>query len=440
VKAEVHGGVPAGNGVRRLALHLSATALVVGAGISGLRCANALGASGFEVTLVEREAEPGGMLRGLYKLAPEGVDASVVLDRAIGDVRANPKVELLTSATLKEATGYIGNYDVVISTDGSEVKKNVGVIILATGALVLEPEEGEFGYDGGRVITQLELEGRLKAGSIDASDIVMIQCVGARCEARPYCARICCMSAIKNAVLIKEMRPESKVTILYRDLQCYGVEREEYLRRAKELGVRFANYSPDQPPEVEERSVKVFHQLFGREVELPADLVVLSTPLVPREDAEAFSKILKVPLDEEKFFLEAHVKLRPVDFSTDGVFVCGTAHFPADTGESILQALGAAARASIPLRNREVSVEPITSFLVDEDACRGCGCCAYLCPYGAINIVETEKGPKAQVIEVACKGCGVCASTCYRRALRMNHFTDEQYSAQIAAALGEEES
>jgi len=415
------------------------TALVVGAGISGLRCANALGSSGFKVTVVEREDEPGGMLRRLYKLAPEGVDARSVVDRAVNDVKANPNVELLTSAMLKEARGYIGNYDVVISADGSDVKRNVGVIVLATGAEALAPQQGQFGYDGKRVITQLELEGRLRDGSLAVADVVMIQCVGARCEERPYCSRICCMSAIKNALLIRQMRPESRVSILYRDLQCYGVEREEYLRKAKEMGVRFVSYSPDSPPQVGGCSVRVYHQLFGREVELPADLVVLSTPLVPRHDAEVLSKMLKVPLDEEKFFLEAHVKLRPVDFATDGIFVCGTAHFPADTGESISQALGAASRASIPLRNLKVSVEPITSCLVDEEACRGCGCCAYLCPYAAIEMVETDKGRKAHVIEVACKGCGVCASTCYRRALRMNHFTDEQYSALIAAALEREE-
>jgi heterodisulfide reductase subunit A len=163
--------------------------------------------------------------------------------------------------------------------------------------------------------------------------------------------------------------------------------------------------------------------------------VILAPPLTPRKGVEGLSRMLKVPLDENKFFLEAHVKLRPLDFATDGIYVCGTAHWPASAGESVYQALGAAARASIPLSRGYVKVEPIVSELVDEEACRGCGMCAAACPYGAIEIVETEKGPKARMITVACKGCGVCAATCYKRAIGMSHYTDEQLDAQVRAYL-----
>jgi heterodisulfide reductase subunit A len=243
------------------------------------------------------------------------------------------------------------------------------------------------------------------------------------------------MNAIKNSMLIKHAVPEASVHVLYRDLQCYGVANEEMYRKAKEMGVRFVNYSPENPPAVADGKVKVLNPIVGREMTLDADLVVLSPPLVPNEGADDVSKMLKVPLDENKFFLEAHVKLRPVDFATDGIYICGTAHWPATTGESICQALGAASHASIPLTRGFVKVEPIVSELYDEEACRGCGMCAANCPYGAIEIVETPKGPKAKFIEVACKGCGVCAATCYKRAIAMSHYTDEQLNSQVEAYL-----
>ena len=170
-------------------------------------------------------------------------------------------------------------------------------------------------------------------------------------------------------------------------------------------------------------------------MELPADLVVLSTPSVSQEDAEVTSQLLRVPIDENGFFLEGHVKLKPLDFATDGVYLCGSARFPANIREAIAQGLGAASRASIPLAKGSVVVEPIISVLADEDACRGCGLCVALCPYGALEIKNTEKGRKVHIIDVACKGCGVCAATCYQHALSINSFTDQQINAQIGAFL-----
>jgi len=243
------------------------------------------------------------------------------------------------------------------------------------------------------------------------------------------------MIAIKNAMLIKEAIPDASVHIIYRDLQCYGVKNEEMHRKAKQMGVRFINYSVENPPTVDSGKVRVFNSLTGREIVLETDLVILASPLIANEGAGDISKMLKVPLDESRFFLEAHVKLKPVDFATDGIYVCGTAHWPASVSESVCQALGAASRASIPLTRGSVQVEPIVSELADEDACRGCGMCAAACPYGAIEIIETDKGPKARMIDVACKGCGVCAATCYKHAIRMNHYTDEQLKAQVSAYL-----
>ena len=206
-------------------------------------------------------------------------------------------------------------------------------------------------------------------------------------------------------------------------------------RDSKARGIRYINYDPENPPQVEADHVHVYHALLGRDMDLSADLVVLSTPLVAQEDVEVLSQLLRVPVDENGFFLEGHVKLKPLDFATDGVYLCGSARFPANIREVVAQGLGAASRASIPLSKGSVEVEPIISVLADEDACRGCGLCVALCPYGALEIQNTEKGRKVHVIDVACKGCGVCASTCYQHALSIHSFTDEQIEAQIDAFL-----
>ncbi|UCF78279.1 MAG: CoB--CoM heterodisulfide reductase iron-sulfur subunit A family protein [Candidatus Eiseniibacteriota bacterium] len=411
------------------------TALVIGGGISGLTCALSLARRGFMVTLVEREKELGGLLRYVNVLYPSGVSAGTFVASRIKEVKKSSRIEVLTSSTVQNVKGYIGDYVVSVSSkDRKSRDVNCGVIVVATGANQLVPE-GHFGYDGKKVVSQLQLEGMLRQGKLKSKRIVMILCAGARIRERVYCSKICCMTSIKNATLIKKTVPGASVHLLYRDLQCYGVANEEAYLGAKAMGVRFVNYSLENPPVVENGRVRVSSPLSGREMSIETDLVVLASPLVPREGAEVVSRMLKVPLDENKFFLEAHVKLRPMDFATDGIYVCGTAHWPASVSESISQALGAASHASIPLTRGYVKVEPIVSELVDEEACRGCGMCAAVCPYGAVEIVETDKGPKARMIEVACKGCGVCAASCYKRAIGISHYTDEQLDAQVRAYL-----
>jgi heterodisulfide reductase subunit A len=409
-------------------------ALVIGGGISGMTSALTLANRGYQVFLVEKSAQLGGLLLSLYKLAPANVDAEKLALQQAEAVQSNENIQLLTSTTIKEIKGYIGHYDVAVSTNGVEQEFGVGVIIIATGAKVFKPE-GLFNYDGKQVINQFELEQLFREDNFAAKDVVMIQCVGARNEERKYCSRICCMTAIKNAITIKERNPEVSVHILYRDIQAYGTENEALYQHSKKLGVRYIKYDQERQPEVQDNVVKVFHHLLGRELELPQDLVVLSTPLIAGEDNEALSKLLRVTLDENKFFLESHVKLKPLDFATDGVYLCGNAHYPATIREAISQALGAASRASIPLAKGIMTVEPIVSVLADEDACRGCGLCVDLCPYGAMEIVQTEKGRKVRIIPVACKGCGVCASTCYQHALDINVYTDNQVEEQIRAFL-----
>ena len=411
-------------------------AMVIGGGIAGMTAALAIANRGYEVTLVEKSADLGGLLLQLDKLAPSGADAAEIVRRQAGAVRSHPNIRLLTSTVIDEVKGYIGNFKVSASTNGSKAQFDTGVIVVATGAQVFKPA-GLYGYDGRKVITQLEFEAVLKSKTFAAKNVVMIQCVGARNEERKYCSRICCMVAIKNAIEIKQTNPEAGVRILYRDIQAYGTENEALFQHAKELGVIFIKYDPARPPKVEEGKVIVYHDLLGREISLPQDLVVLSTPLVAGEDNETISQLLRVSLDGNKFFLEAHVKLKPLDFATDGIYLCGNAHYPANVREAVSQALGAASRASIPLSKGVMSVEPIVSTLADEDACRGCGLCAALCPYGALEIVRGEKGRKVRVIPVACKGCGVCAATCYQHALSVNSYTDRQIGEQIKAFLDE---
>lgn len=411
-------------------------ALVIGGGIAGMTAALALGNRGYETTLIEKSNELGGLLLKLDKLAPSWADASEVARKEADLVRNHPNIHLLMSTHIDEVNGYIGHFQVLASTEGSKAEFGTGVIVVATGARVFRPA-GLYGYDGEKVITQLELEEVFKSGSFASKNVVMIQCAGARNEERKYCSRICCMVAIKNAIEIKEKSPGTGVRVLYRDIQAYGTENEALFQRAKELGVIFIKYDPARPPRVEEGKAIVHHELLGREIELPQDLVVLSTPLVAGEDNEAISKLLRVSLDANKFFLEGHVKLKPLDFATDGIYLCGNAHYPATVREAVSQALGAASRASIPLSKGVMSVEPIVSTLVDEDACRGCGLCVALCPYGALEIVRGEKGRKVRVIPVACKGCGVCAATCYHHALSVNSYSDAQIGEQIRAFLEE---
>jgi len=442
------------------------SALVIGGGISGLTAALSLARRGFEVKLVEKRSELGGTTRFLGRIFPADVDASELIRSRIEEVEAHPKIHVFTSTEVAEVGGYIGKYKISLKEAGPSPQEagpspqeagpspqeagpspreagpspeppedeTVGVIIVATGTRVLVPE-GLYGYDGKRVVTQLQFEQEIRKGEDLPERVVMIQCVGSRNRERVYCSRICCMTAVKNAVLLKERVPSADVHILYRDLQCYGVENEDLLRRAKKIGVRFVAFSDDHPPAVDKESVRVSSDVLGTELTLPANRVVLSTALLAGDSGPALSKLLKVPLDADGFFLEAHVKLRPLDFATDGIFVCGAGHWPCTVSESMAQALGAAGRASVPMAAGEVAVEPIVSRLVDEDLCRGCGLCASLCPYGAIEMVETDHGTKANMISVACKACGVCASSCYRRAIHMCHYTDEQIEAQVNAFL-----
>lgn len=415
--------------LEEIEVEVNPRALVIGGGIAGMTCALSLANRGFEVKLIEKEDRLGGTLNNLYMLYPTHEEASKLVQAKTKEIEKNQKIEVLTSSEVEDVTGFIGNFDVTVRQGEKERFFKAGVIIVATGAGTLKPV-GMYGYDGENVITQMELERMLEKGRLNADTVVMIQCVGSRNEKRAYCSKVCCPTALKNAMLIREANPDAQVFILYKDMVTQGTSYEDYYGKARETGTTFIKYSPEKHPVVENGSVRVYDEFLGEELSLPYDLVVLSTPMVAHLDSADLAQKLKVPVDEYGFFLEAHVKLRPIDFATDGIYMCGCAHWPTNVGESISQAYGAASRASIPLSVGHVKTEPSIA-VVDEDECSGCSLCELTCPFKAIRIEETEKGRKAKVIAASCKGCGACGAGCPQKAITMRHFTDEQLLAQV---------
>ena len=419
-------------------------AMVIGGGVAGMSAALNLANQGFEVHLVEKEPELGGRLLKLNRVFTINKDPSELVGNIVKAVEGHSKIRLHMPAVVKAASGYIGNFDISVDEGGKEVSFKAGVIIVATGAQVLKPELYRYG-ELANVLTQLDLEQRLKDGELgEFQNVVMINCVGARIPERPYCSRLCCMTTIKNAALMKEINPEAKVYVLYRDLMTYGVEFEEYYRDAKEAGVRFIRYTPSNLPQVigAERveSVRVYDELMDMELELPCDLLVLATPLISNDDNEELSRMLKVPIGDGGFFLEAHIKLRPVEFAMDGIYVAGSCRWPADIRESIAQGYAAASEAAIPLRQGMVKVEAITAT-VDPKICKGCGTCALVCPFDAIELKESEiRGLEGKIVSevntALCKGCGLCAAACPNGAVQQRGFTDMQLLSMVNALSG----
>ncbi|NIR86231.1 CoB--CoM heterodisulfide reductase iron-sulfur subunit A family protein [Candidatus Bathyarchaeota archaeon] len=339
---------------------------------------------------------------------------------------------------------------IVLGNQPKNAKFQVGTIVVATGFDPYMPvDEYCFGQHK-TVITQLQLERLLSkngptkghlvlpsTGKVPKS-VVFILCVGSRNPDRPYCSRICCTAALKNAMLIKKQFPEIETFVLYRDIRAFGKDQEVYYGEARELGINFLKFSAEDPPQVCRKNedgqlqILVNDPILGMSVEIPADLTVLVEAMTPRQDTAKLGSTLGISRSPDGFFREAHPKLRPLDTSTDGIYLAGVAQGPKDITESLIQASGAAARAVIPLSKGKIEVEPIIA-VTDEKLCSGCGTCVALCPYGAIK--KDEKGI-ARVTEVACKGCGTCAASCPERAITMRHFTDEQIAAQAIAALG----
>ncbi len=412
-------------------------ALVIGGGVAGLSAAKALADMGNQVFLIEREAELGGLLKRINRIAPSGEKAADLVSGLIEAVENSPNIKVLTGTELSGVGGVVGNYEVSFKDGkGLETQEIVGSIVVATGAVPFKPE-GLFGYNGGNVITQIELEEQLREGKFSARNVVMIQCVGARSSERAYCSRICCLTAVKNSLYIKEMNPEAHVHILYRDIQMYGAENEKMLWDSRGKGVRFDIYEAKKPPVVKDGAVEFYQPVTGMTVEVPCDLVVLSTPLVAPEDSAAIANFMRIPVDQYNFFLEAHAKLRPLDFATDGIFLAGTARFPVTVNEAQAQGLGAASRANTILSKDKLVFSALVSRVTDR--CDGCGYCVDLCPYKALSLedyeVDGQVRKRNRSDSILCKGCGLCAATCPKGGIVVLGFTRTQLEAQVDAAL-----
>jgi len=427
--------------LKKPVINVTQVGLIIGGGVSGMTAALELAKQGFEVHLVEKEKELGGHLRTMYYLLGEKSDPKEKVNDIVNEVMKNDKIHVYTGAEVADVYGFVGNFKSKIhQQNGSEKEIQHGIVVVATGAVEYRPTEYFYDKDP-RVVTQHELEEDLAKGEFNAKNVVMVQCIGARTKERPNCSRICCGQAIKNALKIKEVSPQTEVYVLFKDIRSYGFK-EDYYRDAAMKGVTFINYDDERKPELTKEGNKLkmafWEPVLKQQLEIEPDLVVLSAATIPNPENKHIAELLKVPLTKDGSFLEAHMKLRPVDFATDGVFLCGMAHSPKYVEESIAQACAAASRAATILSKNTLEMEGIIAN-VDEDLCSACRICEYLCPYGAVEMKDKDGKPIAHVIEALCKGCGACGTACPTNAITMGHFTTQEILAQVKAALVEAE-
>ncbi len=427
-------------------LPVNKTALVVGGGIAGMTCALSIASQGHEVQLLEKEKELGGMVRRLDTTI-EGMDVKAYLKKLIAEVYQNPRIHISHEAAITDVSGYVGNFITTVESEGRIKKIKHGASVLATGATEYVPEAYLYN-ENDSVYTHLELGEKIAEKEdkiVNAETVVMIQCVGSRDENRNYCSRVCCSHAVKNAIKLKKLNPETNIYILFRDMRTYGF-REDYYREASDMDIRFIRYETDDKPEVEAVDeggksilrVTVADPVLGQRLELDADILSLAAAVIPGETTSRIAGQFKVTLSPDEFFKEAHVKLRPVEFAADGVFLCGTAHYPKHIQESISQAYGAAGRVLTLLSNDTVVASGSVCEVKEYD-CVSCGACITACTYGAIEFKDTPKGKKAWVNPVLCKGDGLCNAKCPTSAIVLKHFTDDSLLSQIDAAVTGEE-
>ena len=427
-------------------LAMNKTALVVGGGIAGMTCALSIAKQGHEVHLIEKAGELGGMARRIHTTI-EGMDVQAYLDDMIRAVYQNPLIHVSHDADITNVSGFLGNFVTTVKTEGRVKKIKHGASILAIGADVYRPTQYLYG-ENDKVVTHIELGEQIAEKTqavVNAQSVVMIQCVGCRNEDRNYCSRVCCSHAVKNALKLKEVNPEMDIYILFRDMRTYGL-REDYYREASDKHVKFIRYEPDDAPQVEAIKeggkemlrVTVPDPILGQRLELDADLLSLAAAVIPSASTNDIAALFKVTLSADEFFKEAHVKLKPVDFATDGVFLCGTAHYPKHIQETINQAYGAAGRV-LTLLSNDTAVASGSVCKVIEDHCVSCGACITACSYDAIKFIDTAKGKKAMVNPILCKGDGLCTAKCPTSAIYLKHFTDQVLHGQIDAAVSQEE-
>jgi len=427
-------------------LPVNPAALIVGGGVAGMTCALSIANQGHEVQIVEKNKVLGGMALRLQTTI-EGMDVQAYLKDLIKKVYQHPLVHVSHQATIKKVEGYVGSFVTTVETEGRVKEIKHGATVVAIGADEYKPSEYLY-KENDQVFTHIEVEEEIAKGNeaiTNAETLVMIQCVGSRNEERNYCSRVCCSHAIKNALKLKKINPEMRIYILFRDMRTYGL-REDYYREASDQGVQFIRYTPEDAPVVEAMKeggkdivrVTVPDSILGQKLELDADIVSLASAVIPAESTHEIASHFKVTLSPDEFFKEAHVKLKPVEFSADGVFLCGTAHYPKHIQETINQAYGAAGRA-LTLLTHDTVVASGSVCEVNEYDCVSCGACITACTYGAIEFVETPKGKKARVNPVLCKGDGVCNAKCPTSAIILKHFTDKELLGQIDAAVTKEE-
>ena len=421
-------------------LDVTPSALVIGGGLAGMTAALSLANQGFEVTLVERQKQLGGNLKNLRSTLDEP-NVQAYLAHLQEHVQKHKNINVHTNTRFECVEGFVGNFESTLKTGSKETKVKHGTIIVATGANEHKPDEYLYGQDK-RVVTQLEVEGLLagKDPLVAVKTAVFIQCVGSREEGNMYCSRLCCSAAVKNALKIKDLAPETEVYVLYRDIRTYGFN-EQYFQTARDKGVIFVRYEVDNKPEVSNNGtlrLTVHEPLLDRKLVLEPDLLILSSRIETDSDNEALAQKLKVPMNEDGFLLEAHVKLRPVEFATEGIFVAGLVHSPKSMAETIAQAEAAAAKACTIISKEKYQAEP-TIAAVNEDICDGCGICVPVCEYNALEVVDRPGGKEEEKIvrinEAMCKGCGGCVAACPSGAMEQKGFKDEQMLAMIKAAL-----
>ena len=423
-------------------LPVTKRALVIGGGVAGMSAAKTISQAGFETVLIEKSAELGGNLTHLTKTL-WGEDTQVFLAELIAQVEEDSNITVYKDTEVQSVEGFVGSFKTTLSN--GEVIEH-GATIVATGAVEYQPKPDEYLSGDPLIVTQRELEESMHKGNFNAKTVVMIQCVGSRNDEHPYCSRVCCTEAIKNALTIKERSPDTEVVIMFRDLRTYGLKELAY-EEARQKGVIFLRFDKGSEPVVKRKddklTVRIMDELIGREVEFAPDLVTLSTGIVAEREAnKVLAQHYKVPLNEDGFFLEAHMKLRPVDFATDGVYLCGLAHAPKFTDEAIAQAAATAARAVLILNKDHIEAEGKIA-LTNERTCIGCGYCVEVCPYGAIELEEKRvlglEKKVAAVNAALCKGCGGCAASCRSNSIDLAGFTNQDLVSAFEQLMWEEE-
>jgi len=422
----------------KISLDIINKGLVIGGGVSGMSSALKLAEEGYDVYLVEKEKELGGNLKNIHHTLDKG-DTKKLIQYLKNQVQKNKRLQVFMESKIENIEGYIGNFTTTIKSNNKSIEIKHGIIIVATGAKEYSPNEYLFGKDK-RVMTQQELESKITLKNFklkDNENIVMIQCVGSRDDDHPYCSRVCCSEAIKNALKIKELNKKANVYVIYRDIRTFGFK-EDYYEKAREQGVIFIRYNLDKKPVVKLKDKKllvtVYDYILEEMIVIDTNILGLSVGMIPPEGNEHISKLLKVPINEDGFFLEAHMKLRPVDFATDGIFLAGTAHAPKFIDESVSQSYAAVSRATTIL-SKDFLELPGQIANVTQDRCIGCGLCEKVCPYKAIDMVSVKEFGLEKIVakvnEGLCKGCGACAGACLSGAIQQRGFKDEQILAML---------